>query len=601
MSASKPARTCEVRVCAGPGCVAKGSLEIADRFDEAVAAGSLQDRVRVVRTGCHGLCSQGPLVVVGDDGVFYPAVDAQAAERIVASIVGGCEPIEELLFRDSPGGAPIAQYVDIPFNAGQRRIVLRNCGVIDPEDIDDAIAAGDYEALRATLTSSTPEQVIETVRASGLRGRGGAGFLTGLKWRLARDAEGDTKYMICNADEGDPGAFMDRAVLEGDPHALLEGMAIAAYVIGASQGYVYVRAEYPLAVRRLTKAIADAEERGLLGADIMGTGFTFRVEIREGAGAFVCGEETALIASIEGRRGMPSPRPPFPTTSGLWGCPTCINNVETLANVAWIVTHGAKAYCDIGSGMSAGTKVFSLTGRVRYGGLVEVPMGLTVGEMVEGIGGGSSSGQPIKAAQIGGPAGGCLPVALFGTPIEFEALAAVGAGVGSGGLVVVDDSTCMVEFARYFLAFTADESCGKCAPCRIGTRRMLEMVTRITEGCGIPGDIEELERLGHLVKSTSLCALGGTAPNLMLSTIRYFREEYEEHINEKRCRAHACATLSAFVIVPEKCTGCGACRKACPSGAISGAVKGVHVIDPAVCTRCGICASTCRFGAIEKA
>ena len=600
MSAPAPARTCEVRVCAGPGCVAKGSLEIADRFDKAVAAGSSQDRVHVIRTGCHGLCSQGPLVVVGDDRVFYPAVDAKAAERIVESIVGGCEPVEELLFRDSPDAAPIPHYVDIPFNAGQQRIVLRNCGRIDPEDLDDAIAAGDYEALRATLASSTPEQVIETVRASGLRGRGGAGFLTGLKWRLARDAAGDTKYMICNADEGDPGAFMDRAVLEGDPHAVLEGMAIAAYAIGASQGYVYVRAEYPLAVRRLTRAIADAEGRGLLGADIMGTGFTFRVEIREGAGAFVCGEETALIASIEGRRGMPSPRPPFPTTSGLWGRPTCINNVETLANVAWIVTHGAKAYCDIGSGMSAGTKVFSLTGRVRYGGLVEVPMGLTVGDMVEGIGGGSSSARPIKAAQIGGPAGGCLPVRLFDTPIEFEALSAVGAGVGSGGLVVVDDSTCMVEFARYFLSFTADESCGKCAPCRIGTRRMLEMVTRITEGCGVPGDIEELERLGHLVKSTSLCALGGTAPNLMLSTIRYFREEYEEHINEKRCRAHACAALSTFVVVPEKCTGCGACRKACPSGAISGAVKGVHVIDPAVCTRCGICASTCRFGAIEK-
>jgi NADH:ubiquinone oxidoreductase subunit F (NADH-binding)/(2Fe-2S) ferredoxin len=600
VSASAPARTCEVRVCAGPGCVAKGSLEIAERFDAVVAEGSLSDRVRVIRTGCHGLCSQGPLVVVGDDGVFYPAVDAQAAGRIVESIVGGCEPIEELLFRDSPGAAPIARYTDIPFNAGQLRIVLRNCGIIDPEDIDDALAAGDYDALRTTLTTLTPEQVIETVRASGLRGRGGAGFLTGLKWRLARDAAGEQKYLVCNADEGDPGAFMDRAVLEGDPHAVLEGMAIAAYAIGASRGYVYVRAEYPLAVRRLTRAIADAEARGLLGANIMGTGFTFRVEIREGAGAFVCGEETALIASIEGHRGMPRPRPPFPTTSGLWGRPTCINNVETLANIAWIVTHGAKAYCDIGSGMSAGTKVFSLTGRVRYGGLVEVPMGLTVAAMVEGIGGGSSSARPVKAAQIGGPAGGCLPARLFDTPIEFEALAAVGAGVGSGGLVVVDDSTCMVEFARYFLAFTQDESCGKCAPCRIGTKRMLEIVTRITEGEGVPGDIEELERLGHLVKSTSLCALGGTAPNLMLSTLRYFREEYEEHIDDKRCRAHACAALSTYVVLPEKCTGCGACRKACPSSAISGVVKGVHVIDPETCTRCGICQSTCRFDAITK-
>jgi len=599
-AAPATARACEVRVCAGPGCVAKGSLEIAERFDAVVAENSLSDRVRVIRTGCHGLCSQGPLVVVGDDGVFYPAVDTAAAERIVESVLSGCEPVERLLFRTSPGGPPIARYADIPFNAGQQRIVLRNCGVIDPEDLDEALAAGDYAALRTTLTALTPREVIEAVRGSGLRGRGGAGFLTGLKWQLARDAAGEQKYLICNADEGDPGAFMDRAVLEGDPHAVLEGMAIAAYAIGASQGYVYVRAEYPLAVRRLTKAIADAEARGLLGAGIMGSGFTFKIEIREGAGAFVCGEETALIASIEGHRGMPRPRPPFPTTSGLWGRPTCINNVETLANVAWIIEHGAMAYWGIGRGMSAGTKVFSLTGRVRYGGLVEVPMGLTVAALVEGIGGGASGSRPIKAAQIGGPAGGCLPVRLFDTPIEYQTLSAAGAGVGSGGLVVVDESTCMVELARYFLAFTQAESCGKCAPCRIGTKRMLEIVTRITEGDGVPGDIEQLEQLGRVVKSTSLCALGGTAPNLMLSTLRYFRAEYEEHINEKKCRAHACAALSTYVVVPGKCTGCGACRKACPSGAISGVAKGVHSIDPAVCTRCGVCEATCRFDAVAK-
>jgi NADH:ubiquinone oxidoreductase subunit F (NADH-binding)/(2Fe-2S) ferredoxin len=592
--------TFEVRVCAGSGCVANGSLRIAERFEAAIAEKGLSDSVRVIKTGCHGLCAQGPVVVVGEDGVFYPAVDVHAADRIIDSVLDGRKPVESLLFRESEDDPPIALYHDVPFNARQQRIVLRHCGIIDPEDIDSAIDAGDYAALRMVLETMTPEQVIETVRASGLRGRGGAGFLTGLKWQLARDAEGDLKYMCCNADEGDPGAFMDRAVLEGDPHAVLEGMAIAAYAIGAREGYVYVRAEYPLAVKRLRQAIADAEARGLLGNDIMGSGFDYRVGIREGAGAFVCGEETALIASVEGHRGMPRPRPPFPTTAGLWARPTCINNVETLANIAWIVQHGADAYNSIGTGNSRGTKVFALTGRVRHTGLVEVPMGLTVTEMVEEIGGGSVSARPIKAVQIGGPSGGCIPASLFDTPIEYDALASVGAVVGSGGLVVVDESTCMVEFARYFLAFTQEESCGKCVPCRIGTKRMLEIVTRITEGKGEPEDIETLERLGNAVRSTSLCALGGTAPNPVLTTLKYFREEYEEHIHDKKCRACACAALSNYVVVAAACKGCGVCKKNCPVGAISGAIKELHTIDPDKCVKCGICEAKCPFDAIIK-
>ena len=590
----------EVRVCTGSACVANDSLRIAERFETAIAENGLTDSIRVVKTGCYGLCAQGPVVVTGANGIFYPVVDVYAADRIIESVLGDREPVEALLYRETAESEPIAGYDDVPFNARQRRIVLRHCGVVDPEDLDDAVAAGDYDALRTALTTMTPEQVIETVRASGLRGRGGAGFLTGLKWQLAREAEGDLKYMCCNADEGDPGAFMDRAVLEGDPHAVLEGMAIAAYAIGASEGYVYVRAEYPLAVKRLRKAICDAEARGLLGENIMGTGFTYNVHIREGAGAFVCGEETALIASIEGHRGMPMPRPPFPTTSGLWGKPTCINNVETLANIAWIIGHGAEEYSSIGVGNSKGTKVFALTGHVRHTGLVEVPMGLTVAEMIDEIGGGSRSELPIKAVQIGGPSGGCLPAALFDTPIEYDALASVGAVVGSGGLVAVDESTCMVEFARYFLSFTQDESCGKCVPCRVGTKRMLEIITRITEGHGVKGDIEELERLGNSIRSTSLCALGGTAPNPILTTLRYFREEYEEHVYEKRCRACACKALSTYVVIADKCVGCGICKKACPAEAISGVLKQAHTIDSEDCVKCGICQTKCPFDAITK-
>jgi NADH:ubiquinone oxidoreductase subunit F (NADH-binding)/(2Fe-2S) ferredoxin/NAD-dependent dihydropyrimidine dehydrogenase PreA subunit len=589
----------EIRVCAGSGCVANGSLEIADRFEAAIAAADAADHIKVVRTGCHGLCALGPVVVVAPDGVFYPSVHEDAADEVVASLIAGTGPVGSALYREDD--KPIVRYADVPFNARQHRIVLRNCGVIDPEDLQSALGAGAYQGLRKTLDTKSPEDVIEEVLASNLRGRGGAGFPTGMKWKLARASEGPKKYLVCNADEGDPGAFMDRSVLEGDPHAVLEGMAIAGYAIGADEGYVYVRAEYPLAVKRLKKAIVDATEAGHLGENVMGTGFSFTVSVREGAGAFVCGEETALIASVEGHRGMPRPRPPFPTTSGLWDKPTCINNVETLANVAWIMSNGADAYSAFGSGTSRGTKVFAITGKVKNSGLVEVPFGLTLDELINGVGGGCLGGKAAKAVQIGGPSGGCIPASMFDTPVEYDALMAAGAVVGSGGMVVVDDTTCMVDLARYFLAFTQEESCGKCVPCRIGTKRMLEIVTRITEGEGCEGDIELLEQLGGVVKSASLCQLGGTAPNPVLTTIKYFREEYEEHIRDKKCRAHACAALSNYVVVPEACKGCGICKKNCPVGAISGEPKGIYDINGETCIKCGICEAKCPFDAIVKA
>ncbi len=594
------AEVIEIRVCAGTGCVANGSLEVAHRFDDAIEQAAAADRVRVVRTGCHGLCAKGPVVVVAPEGVFYPSVDVHAASDILEALLSGTGPAREHLYRESEDAEAIELYADIPFNTRQERIVLRNCGVIDPEDLGAARAAGTYEALRQTLENLTPSDVIEEMKKSGLRGRGGAGFTTGLKWQLAHDSEADIKYMICNADEGDPGAFMDRSLLEGDPHGVLEGMIIAAYAIGASEGYVYVRAEYPLAVTRLKKALADATAAGFLGTRILGSDFSFTIHVREGAGAFVCGEETALIASIEGHRGMPRPRPPFPTTSGLWNAPTCINNVETLANVAWIITHGAEAYASIGSATSCGTKVFALTGKVRHSGLVEVPFGLTVGELVHEVGGGCADGHEPKAVQIGGPSGGCLPASLFDTRIEYDALMSVGAIVGSGGMVVVDERTCMVELARYFLTFTQDESCGKCVPCRVGTKRMLEIVSRITEGHGEPGDIELLEELADVVKTTSLCGLGQTAPNPVLTTLRYFRDEYVEHVEEHRCRACACSALSTFVVVDSLCKGCGVCKKRCPVDAITGELKGIYVIDSEKCMKCGICETHCPFDAIER-
>ena len=589
----------EIRVCAGSGCVANGSLEIADRFEAAIESAGASERFKVVRTGCHGLCALGPVVVVSPDGTFYPSVHDKAADEVVAALIAGTGPVDSALYREDD--EPITRYADVPFNARQHRIVLRNCGVIDPEDLQSALGAGAYEGLRTTLQTKSPEEVIGVVLDSGLRGRGGAGFPTGMKWKLALASEGPKKYLICNADEGDPGAFMDRSVLEGDPHAVLEGMAIAGFAIGADEGYVYVRAEYPLAVKRLRKAIADATAAGYLGEELMGTDFSFTVHIREGAGAFVCGEETALMASVEGHRGMPMPRPPFPTTSGLWERPTCINNVETLANIAWIMSHGAEAYSAFGSGKSRGTKVFALTGKVRHSGLVEVPFGLTLDELINGVGGGCQGGKAAKAVQIGGPSGGCIPASMFDTLVEYDALMAAGAVVGSGGMVVVDETTCMVDLARYFLAFTQDESCGKCVPCRVGTKRMLEIVTRITEGKGKEGDIEALEQLGRVVSSASLCALGGTAPNPVLTTLRYFREEYEEHIMEGKCRAKACAALSNYVVIPDACKGCGVCKKNCPADAITGELKGVYSIDTEKCVKCGICEQKCPFDAIVKA
>jgi len=589
-----------IRVCTGSGCVMNGSVEVADSLEAAVERAGAADRIRVVRTGCHGLCEMGPVVVTGPAGIFYPSVDTRGAQKIVDALLDGEGVARDLLFRPAAEAEPIERYADIPFNASQQRIVLRNCGHIDPENIDDALACGAYDGLRTALEQADPDALIEQLKASGLRGRGGAGFLTGQKWRFTRDAEGEPKYVICNADEGDPGAFMDRSIIESDPHTVLEGLAIAAYAVGASEGYVYVRAEYPLAVKRLLIAIGQAEERGFLGDSIMGHDFSLRVRVKQGAGAFVCGEETALIASIEGHRGMPRVRPPFPATSGLWGKPTVINNVETLANVAWIVTHGADAYSAIGTGESKGTKVFALTGKVRYSGLVEVPMGMTVRDLVQGIGGGCGDGQECKAVQIGGPSGGCLPAHLMDTPIEYEELAKVGAIVGSGGMVVVDHGTCMVDFARYFLTFTQDESCGKCVPCRVGTKRMLEIVTRITEGLGKEGDIEKLEKLATDVKQASLCGLGQTAPNPVLTTIHYFRDEYEEHIHDRRCRAGACVELHRYVIDSETCKGCAVCKKHCPVGAIWGDMKEPHSISVERCIKCGICLEHCPFNAISR-
>jgi len=589
-----------IRVCTGSGCAMNGSVEVADSFEAAIERAGAGDHLRVVRTGCHGLCEMGPVVVTGPEGIFYPSVTPRGVQRIVEALVSGDGAASELLFRPTPDAEPIERYADIPFNASQQRIVLRNCGQIDPENIEDALDRGAYKALHAVIEHNDPDALIEQIKASGLRGRGGAGFLTGQKWRFTRDAAGEPKYVVCNADEGDPGAFMDRSIIESDPHSVLEGLAIAAFAVGAHEGYVYVRAEYPLAVKRLRIAIDQAEDRGFLGDSILGSDFSLHVKVKEGAGAFVCGEETALIASIEGNRGMPRVRPPFPATSGLWGKPTCINNVETLANVAWIVAHGPEAYAAIGNGDSKGTKVFALTGKVRYSGLVEVPMGMTVNELVHGIGGGCSGDQECKAVQIGGPSGGCLPAHLMDTPIEYERLAEVGAIVGSGGMVVVDQATCMVDFARYFLTFTQDESCGKCVPCRIGTKRMLEIVTRITQGLGEEGDIEKLEELALDVKQASLCGLGQTAPNPVLTTIHYFRHEYEEHIHEKRCRAGACVELHRYVIDVDACKGCAVCKKHCPVGAIWGEMKEPHSISAERCIKCGICLERCPFNAVQR-
>jgi NADH-quinone oxidoreductase subunit F/NADP-reducing hydrogenase subunit HndC len=588
-----------VLLCAGTGCVSSGSKQVEAAFQRELAHKGLLSEIKIVETGCHGFCEMGPLVIVYPEGVFYCRVQEADVAEIVDSHLYKGRIVERLLYREPISQEKIPNYNEISFYKKQQRMVLANCGHINPESIEDYIAVGGYEALVQVLTTMTPEQVVEEVKLSGLRGRGGGGFPTGVKWSFAKKATGDQKYVICNADEGDPGAFMDRSVLEGDPHRVLEGMAVCGYAIGASEGVIYVRAEYPLAIKRLTVAIAQAEEMGFIGEKIFGSDFNFTVRIKEGAGAFVCGEETALMASIEGQRGMPRSRPPFPAISGLWGKPTNINNVETFANVPQIIVKGGKWYASIGTEKSKGTKVFALTGKINNTGLAEVPMGITMREIIYEIGGGILNGKKFKAVQIGGPSGGCLPESMLDLPVDYDSLIQAGAMMGSGGLVVMDEDTCMVDVAKFFVNFTQSESCGKCTPCREGTKRMLEILTKITDGEGQAGDIELLQRLAKNIKATALCGLGQTAPNPVLSTMRYFMDEYEAHIKEKRCPAGVCSRLSSYVIT-QNCKGCGLCKQVCPAAAISGEVKSVHVIDQGKCIKCGACMGKCPFKAISK-
>lgn len=588
-----------VLICAGTGCVSSGSKKVQAALNTELIKRGLDKEVKVFETGCHGFCEMGPLLIVYPEGVFYCRVQESDVPDLVESHLYKGRIVERLLYKEPLSHEAVPSYQDIGFYKKQMRMVLANCGHINPESLEEYIARGGYEALGKALTEMTPVQVVEEMKKSGLRGRGGGGFSTGLKWEFASKSKGNKKYVVCNADEGDPGAFMDRSVLEGDPHRILEGMAICGYAIGADEGYIYVRAEYPLAIKRLRIAIQQAEEMGLLGDNIFGSGFNFHLKIKEGAGAFVCGEETALLASIEGKRGMPRPRPPFPAVSGLWGKPTNINNVETFANVPAIITQGAEWYASIGTERSKGTKVFALTGRINNTGLAEVPMGITMREIIFDIGGGIPEGKKFKAVQIGGPSGGCLPEQLLDLSIDYDSLTAAGAMMGSGGLVVMDETTCMVDVAKFFLNFTQSESCGKCTPCREGTKRMLEILTRITEGEGRPGDIELLESMSRSIKATALCGLGQTAPNPVLSTLRYFRHEYEAHIDHKRCPAGACTKLSGYNIT-DICKGCSLCKKVCPVEAITGDVKKMHLIDQVKCIKCGACMAKCPFKAITK-
>lgn len=588
----------EILVCAGTGCISSKSGEFVEALKVELAKNELTDKVNIVKTGCFGLCAQGPIVIIYPEAVFYHQVQAKHAKKIVSDHLVNGKLVEKLLYHDNESKEIINKLMDTPFYHKQKRVALRNCGRINPEQIGEYIAFDGYQALAKVVNEYSRDDVLSTLETSGLRGRGGAGFPTFMKWSFAKASQSDQKYVICNADEGDPGAFMDRSVLEGDPHAVIEAMAIAGYTIGANQGYIYVRAEYPIAVNRLRIAIKQAREEGMLGKHILGSDFSFDLDLRLGAGAFVCGEETALLESIEGHRGEPRPRPPFPAVKGLFGKPTIVNNVETLANIPQIILKGPEWFASFGSEKSKGTKVFALGGKIQNTGLVEIPMGTTLREIVEDIGGGIPNGKKFKAAQTGGPSGGCIPQEHYDVPIDYENLKKIGSMMGSGGLIVMDEDNCMVDIAKFFLEFTVEESCGKCVPCRVGTKRLLELLDKITMGNGTLDDLDKMEELCHHIQENSLCGLGQTAPNPVLSTLRYFRDEYVAHVEERRCPSGVCKNLIQYRILPEKCTGCRACAKGCPVSAISGEVKQPHEIDQSICTKCGLCIDTCRYDAI---
>ena len=592
-----------VLICGGTGCTSSGSKVLQKAFADELAAKGLENEVKIVQTGCFGLCALGPVVIIHPEGTFYSRVEEKDVAEIVEEHLLKGRIVTRLEYKDVDGDELNTENTslnDTAFYKSQKRVALRNCGVINPENIDEYIGMDGYAALGKVLTEMTPQEVIDVILASGLRGRGGAGFPTGRKWAFAAANAADQKYVCCNADEGDPGAFMDRSILEGDPHAVIEAMAIAGYAIGANQGFIYVRAEYPIAVQRLKIALEQAREYGLLGKDIFGTGFDFDIDIRLGAGAFVCGEETALMTSIEGHRGEPRPRPPFPAVKGLFAKPTILNNVETYANIPQIILKGVDWFTSMGTEKSKGTKVFALGGNITNTGLVEVPMGTTLRKIVEEIGGGIPNGKKFKAAQTGGPSGGCIPADLLDVEIDYDNLLEIGSMMGSGGLIVMDEDTCMVDIAKFFLEFTVDESCGKCTPCRVGTRRLLELLNKITDGNGTMEDLEKLEELSYYIKDNSLCGLGQTAPNPVISTLRYFRHEYISHIVDKKCPAGACKNLVQYKIIADKCKGCTLCARNCPANAITGTVRNPHVIDPAKCVKCGVCVNNCKFDAIIK-